>query len=90
MPWAAPLWGSAVGSGVSRASRGNLHTLHRDTGDCLAYRMAPALSHTPLARMCHETLLYKYLLIKSLAASRCPLAPCMMVPFLSEQETWLH
>lgn len=92
MPWAAPLWGSALGSGVSRASRGNLHTLHRDTGGCPACRMAmaPALSRTPVARMCHETFLYKWLLIKSLAASRYPLAPCVLVPFLSDPETWLQ
>lgn len=55
MPWAAPLWGSALGSGVSGASRGNLHTLHSGTGDCPAHKMALALSHTPLAQMCHET-----------------------------------
>lgn len=34
--------------------------------------MAPALGRTPLAWMCHETFLYKWLLIKSLAASRGP------------------
>lgn len=46
-------WGGralCLGSGVSRASWGDLHTLHRNNGDCPASKMTLALSRTPLVQ----------------------------------------
>lgn len=86
MPWAAPLQGSVHWEVGRPGSAEEISTCHTDTGDCPASKTTLALSLAPLAQVCLGTSL-EAAFIRALVASRCPVAPNVVVSFLSDQET---